>query len=341
MSSRSQRHHRGFTLIEILIASAVASMLLLGLTAAIQITLSHLDATTNTERRIVDAGHALQRMTEAVRYTRVLMLPLADNPATDWRENVREQTVPPSPPEGSSTLATAVLAVTLSPRQDLDGDGWADANEDKDFLDIDGDAVRDPGEPERIDEDPSDDLTGDARPGIIGIDDDGDGLVDEGGDDNDKDDDEDGDTKEDGLDGIDNDGDGSIDEDAKADWAGHNDGKSGFRDIDDDLDGLVDEHNNSDDDEDGLLDEDDRDPVVYYLSGTDLIERIPVFYDSNGDATINGADFIESVIAENVTAFRVERIALPRGVLVDLSLTIGTGETAKTFATRTRVGAGL
>ena len=64
-----------------------------------------------------DAGFAMARMVRAVRTSQLFILPLPDNPGTNWRENVREETVPASPPEGSSTKATAVLAVSLGAHQ--------------------------------------------------------------------------------------------------------------------------------------------------------------------------------------------------------------------------------
>ena len=115
----------------------------------------------------------MQRMVTAVRQGNRLLLPLADNPNTNWREHVREQSIPAAPPEGDSTLATAVLAVSLGPILDRDEDGWADANNDKDFLDLNNNGSRDSGEPERVDEDPDVDNQNDFEPGIRSIDDDG------------------------------------------------------------------------------------------------------------------------------------------------------------------------
>ena len=69
-------------------------------------------------------------------------MPLKDNPNTNWPEHIREQTVPPSPPIGDSTLATAVLAVTLPAYVDLDNDGFPDADDDRDGL-IDEDLPND------------------------------------------------------------------------------------------------------------------------------------------------------------------------------------------------------
>jgi len=70
------------------------------------------------------ARFAMQRMVRYAGHSRKLMLPLRDNPASNWPENIREQTVPASAPIGDSTLATAVLAVTLPAFVDLDQDGY-------------------------------------------------------------------------------------------------------------------------------------------------------------------------------------------------------------------------
>ena len=167
----------------------------------------------------------MEQMVHAVSHSPRLLLPLADNPNTNWPEHIREQTIPASPPIGDSTLATAVLAVTLDPAVDLDGDGTPDA-------DNDGDG--------RFDEDLPGDNSFDNAPGIFQIDDDGDGQVDVSAavkpfEDNDEDDDH----TEDPLDGLDNDGDGTIDEDIRSDMNG--DGCAGACSVDDDADGLLDE----------------------------------------------------------------------------------------------------
>jgi hypothetical protein len=258
-------------------------------------------------------------MVTAVRGTNRLLLPLADSPKTNWRENVREQTVPASPPEGDSSLATAVLAVTLAPDLDIDGDGIADADNDKDG---------------RVDEDRSDDASNDGAAGIIGIDDDGDGAVDEGS--IVPDDDEDAGDDEDFVNGADDDGDGSIDEDAPHD--NNSDGQSGIAGIDDDGDGSVDEGHQHDDDEDGTRDEDWLDVHVFYLRGAELVERRP-----NLNPT-DGTDFSEHVIAENVTRFRVERIpdVGKRAVLVDITLELAEpGGEAVSLNVRLRAGGAL
>jgi len=330
----SEISNSGFTLIELLISLAFAALLMVALTGVVS-RVSHVkDGTQVRNDTTHEARFAMQRMVTAVRQGDRLLLPLADNPNTGWREDVREQTNPPTPPAGGSTLATAVLAVTMGPTLDRDEDGWADANNDKDFLDLNNNSSRDPGEPERIDEDLAHDNSNDGEDGIFGIDDDGDGLVDETGSAND--DDEDGSPDEDDLGNGDEDSDGALDEDISQEM--NNDGAPGILGFDDDYDGAIDEGNNDDDDEDGLRNEDWFDPVVFHLSGTTLLERLP---DLN---PIDGADFTEYAIAENVTHFRVERLpnAGKRAALVDITLevTVPDGEPTS-LNTRVRVGGGL
>jgi hypothetical protein len=244
------------------------------------------------------------------------MIPLGENPVTVWKESERN-----------------VLAVTLDPTLDRDKDGWADANNDKDYLDANKSGTRDAGEPERIDEDSDDDSDNDGASGIAGIDDNGDGTVDAQ---NAMDNDEDSLKGEDVINGLDDDGDGSIDEDP--DWDMNGDGKPGIAGLDDDLDGSIDEGSKDDDDEDGLNSEDWIDNQVFYLNGTTLRERLPNVGAANGTA------YTEYPIADNVSQFRVERLLGANGstVLVDLTLTLSPpGGTGVSLNTRVAVGSGL
>ncbi len=99
-----------------------------------------------------------------------------------------------------------------------------------------------------------------------------------------------------------------------------------------------------DDDEDGSVDEDWLDAVVFYLQGDSLIERHPVPWDETANGFISGRDYVESVIAENVTRFRVERpiASSPGHQLVDLTLEL-TGPTGivVSLTSRVRVGGAL
>lgn len=147
----------------------------------------------------------------------------------------------------------------------------------------------------RIDEDPGGDMTADASRGIVNIDDDGDGTVDEAG--SNADDDEDGVANEETLNGKDDDGDGNIDEDLDEDI--NLDGASGFLNFDDDGDGTVDNGaSNADDDEDGANNEDPFNPSVYWFDGANVLnERDPIdgtdrplsTHVSNFQVTFDGA----------------------------------------------------
>ena len=316
----------GFSLVELMVSVAIAALLLTGLQqllAAGMETKAFVESRTELARQ---SRFAMSRMVDAVHQSERLLLPLTNNPATAFDENVREQTVPASPPQSGSTLATAVLAITLSETQDLDSNGIFDADNDDDGL---------------FDEDLSGDSTMDFASGIIGIDDDGDGEVDEAhtsASPAEDDDDEDGTANEDGWNGLDDDGDGMIDEDQKKDLNG--DALPGIGGFDDDGDGDVDEGDKNDDDEDGSINEDWFDPVVFYLQGSGLIERRAVPWDENGDSLLDGRDFVESTIADNVTHLRIERVPLNGGhqlVEITLELTNDEGESIS-LNTRSRLG---
>ena len=134
---------------------------------------------------------------------------------------------------------------------------------------------------------------------------------------------------------IDDDGDGRVDEDWFNDIT--RDGVAGIIGIDDDGDGSVDEGGDErDNDEDGQTNEDSIEPVVYRLSGSTLIERLPNL------TPVDGTDFSEYVLAENVVLFAVRRLprtAGARAELVELALELAgpEGETIP-LTTRVRVG---
>ncbi|MGD8344711.1 MAG: prepilin-type N-terminal cleavage/methylation domain-containing protein [Desulfobacterales bacterium] len=162
----------------------------------------------------------------------------------------------------------------------------------------------------RIDEDTAFDMDEDGVHGIAGVDDDGDGFIDEGF--GNSDDDEGSFADEDPLDGVDNDGDGNIDEDISAD--SNADGAPGIAGIDDDGDGQIDEGEVWDDDEDGTIAETGLFPVVYrFDSGTNTLrESIPKL----GQATD---------LSTHVTSFQVNYEA-PGKILIALTLTGDDGE---------------
>jgi prepilin-type N-terminal cleavage/methylation domain-containing protein len=311
---------KGLTLLEILISVAIASILILAISGFINAALNARQSTHMQNDTLQQARFAMQRMARAVSKSRQLRIPLGENTTTAWSESVRN-----------------VLAVSLDPTLDRNKDGWADANNDKDYLDANKSGSRDAGEPERIDEDFDLDSNSDGKPGIMNIDDDGDGVVDEGnGAMARHDDDEDGQVDEDVINGLDDDSDGAIDEDPFTDMNG--DGKAGVISVDDDFDGTIDEGNQDDDDEDNLVIEDWADEQVFYLSGTTLMERLPNINAANGSA------YTEYAIAENVSQFRVERLLGGNGstMLVDIALTLSpSGGEPVSLNTRVGVGSGL
>lgn len=300
------RNARGLTLVEVLAALALASLLMVALGSVTGAALALYDDVRHRNALTREARFAMERMVQAVRRSDRLLLPRAENTGTAQSEAIREP---------------GVLVVTLDPMFDRDGDGFADADNDQDG---------------QVNEDWPWDQTDDLSPGIEGIDDDHDGLVDEAvpGADDWYDNDEDGQVSEDPINGIDDDGDGAIDEDPPQDSNG--DGQGGRAGVDDDGDGSIDEGYGDDDDEDGAGSEDWLDVFLFYLSGAELVERMPNLNP------VDGNDYAERVIAEDVTRFRVER--LPQGsgrvAVVDLLLELGSSDVTVSVQTRLRVGGG-
>lgn len=320
-------HQQGFTLIELVVATALAAMLIVGLSGVVgQITTTG-DIVHDRNELTRQARFAMDQMLRVVGHSRLLLVPLADKPLSNWREHVREETVPPSPPEGSSTRATAVLAVTLPRYFDLDNDGFPDADDDRDGL---------------IDEDLPNDIHHDFFAGIMLVDDDGDGSIDEGG--SNYSDDESSTVNDDPVNGIDDDSDNNVDEDPASD--NNDDGCPGICGVDDDNDGNIDEGSSDDDDEDGGQFDDPYDPVVFHLIGSSLVQRTPVPWNEDGisapDGPVDGRDFITSEIAENVTRFRVERVAGVAGSeqLVDITLELTSPVSGEDVSLQTQVRVG-
>ncbi len=327
---RWQDRQAGFTIVELLTAVALAALIFAAISGLVNNVFYASDTVDERNRLLQQARFAMDRIVRATSHSPKLLLPFPDNPGTDWPENIREQTIPASPPVGSSTFASAVLAVTLPGYVDLDADGFPDADDDRDG---------------RIDEDLPNDVHHDFMPGIIGIDDDGDGSIDE----NPSwfwDDDESDGYNEDPINGIDDDGDGKVDEDPASDNNG--DGCPGYCGVDDNNDGTIDNGGDDNDDEEGSEFEDGYDPVVFYLDGDNLVERMPVPWNADGnsspDGPVDGRDFVVSTIAENVTLLRFERVETTSTsnplVRIELELTGPDGETVSLSA-RTRVGGAL
>jgi prepilin-type N-terminal cleavage/methylation domain-containing protein len=162
------------------------------------------------------------------------------------------------------------------------------------------------------DEDPKSDMNNDAKAGVKGVDDDGDGAVDEG---NANDDDEDGTSDEETLNGLDDDGDGNIDEDLAEDI--NKDGKPGFAGINDDGDGGVDEGDYRDDDEGGAYNEDGPNARTFQIStgvsSTRLVQK---------DQTPSR----ERLLSDRVSFFRAT-FQSPDRFVVELKLTDAHGQT--------------
>jgi hypothetical protein len=155
-------------------------------------------------------------------------------------------------------------------------------------------------------------MNDDGKKGIGGVDDDGDGFVDELSALNEQNDDEDLYLNEDPVDGIDNDGDGNIDEDCGGDL--NNDDAPGIAGIDDDGDGQVDEGSKYDDDEDGSLSETGLFPIMHTFENA--TNRLLLEIPSMG---------LTRVLAERVTFFQVTYEA-PQRILIELTLTDEDGE---------------
>ena len=283
MNRSVNRPSHGFSVVEALISVVIGAMVLVAAQQMLAATEALREEHERAHEGLAELDFAMQRMLKNARYSQRMLLPAPDRPASSIVENIREE-VP------GTTGSTAVFAVTLPASVDRNQDGIADA-------DNDGDG--------RIDEDTPGDITNDAAPGIYLIDDDNDNSVDEGSQ-NEDDDEYLAFSNEDKLDGVDNDNDGAIDEDWNND--ANDDGQPGVAGVDDDGDGSIDEGSVEDDDEDGQSDEDWLDPVVYYLDGTNLMERLPVPWDTDSDTDVDGRDFVTNTLLSNVQRFRVERV---------------------------------
>ena len=102
-----------------LIAAVIAGFFMKALTDVVNTALDTGQSTHQQNDNLQQARFALQRMTRAASKSRALRIPLAENAATAWSESVRN-----------------ALAVGLDPTLDRDKDGWADANNDRDYLDV-------------------------------------------------------------------------------------------------------------------------------------------------------------------------------------------------------------
>jgi len=305
---------KGFTLVEVLLAVVIGSLLLAGLANISRSALSLSNEISAQSQLDQQAQATLQLMADSLRNSTQLLIPQQDlfnNSDRDFRRH---------------GVNGAVLGFRISPKRDFNDDNIVDADQD-------GDGV--------VDEDPGADTNNDFAAGIWLIDDDGDGLVDEG---SFLDDDEDGQINEDPINGADDDNDGLIDEDPSGDLNG--DGKPGIENVDDDNDGFVDEGFFIDSDqENGLPNHDWFDTAAFYIEPpSTLTLRTPVPWDENNTGLVNGRDTVTESLVANVAALEFERFPREsrRSDLVRMLLTLedDEGRTA-TVETTVQVGGAL
>lgn len=175
----------------------------------------------------------------------------------------------------------------------------------------------------RFDEDPDNQLFT-LGFGIPGLDDDGDGTVDNGAAKDDED--EDGTTDEEILDGLDNDNplDGNVDEDLGKDSNG--DSSPGISGMDDDGDSSVDEGNDEDDDEDGTRNEDSPNLILYCHGANGVCQGNTTLYKVTPDPDTGMTGAVYTTISERVTFFQTTYLD-PDKILIELSLTDADGKT--------------
>ena len=85
----SVTRQRGFTLIELVVATALAAMILLGISELVNKAIGTEDLVGDRNELMRDARFAMHRMTSTARNSPQLLLPLVDNPGTNWPENIR------------------------------------------------------------------------------------------------------------------------------------------------------------------------------------------------------------------------------------------------------------
>ena len=258
------KSERGLTLTELLISIAIISLIAGVSTRMIVGALDSWEHNRGKEDLRNTARLVMERMVSSIRTTTWVLMPLMISDPTD-----------PGYP-ASSYYPRDILAV--SGMIDNDADGVAD-------------------------EDPYKDMVNSGKAGLKGIDDNNDGIIDNGS--TTEDDDEDGLKNEDPIDGVDNDGDGRIDEDTHNAFYGSAE--------------------NDDGDGPSHINEDFFDPVIYYLQGTDLRERHDELQFTTSD----------KVIAEDVTQFIVLRRRVNGNTLIDIYLRLDNGTESVELVTTT------
>jgi prepilin-type N-terminal cleavage/methylation domain-containing protein len=169
----------------------------------------------------------------------------------------------------------------------------------------------------RVDEDPHDYFSFGSY-GIKGVDEDGDGMLDE---ENFKDEDEDGSFGEEPIDGLDNDGDGAVDEEVQPDYDMN--GVPGISNMDDDGDNLVDEVPNkpADDDEDDLINEEEILFAVYSYNAS--AKTLTEIHSHSHNGIYDPAPRV--VLSDHVTNFEAFFDA-PERIRITMTLTGDDGE---------------
>ncbi len=269
----------GLTLVELLMAIAIFGLIATGATTLLSASLGA-QAQGEASYKLYQEGLIImERLTNEVKTTTLLHIPNHYPP-------------PPATPEPRTILA-------FSDNTNEDGDDY----------------FGDPLFP-RFDEDPDDDFFSDGY-GIPGLDDDGDGNVDDGAAKDDED--EDGTTDEEILDGLDDDGDGDVDEDLGKDSNG--DSEPGISGMDDDGDLDVDEGNNEDDDEDGTRNEDGPNLILYSFDAPNT-----TLYKVTPDPVSGMTGAVYATVSDRVTFFQTTYLD-PDKILIELSLTDADGKT--------------
>ncbi len=96
---------KGMTLLELLISIAMASLLIAGMTNTVSQALKVKEEISSQAQLQHELDFAFSRIVRITQSSSLLILPLSDNPASDWPENIRVQTFPTSAPVGSSIKA--------------------------------------------------------------------------------------------------------------------------------------------------------------------------------------------------------------------------------------------
>ena len=85
---------------------------------------------------------------------------------------------------------------------------------------------------------------------------------------------------------------------------------------------------------------------MFYLIGSSLVQRTPVPWNEDGisapDGPVDGRDFIVSPIADNVSRFRVERVAgvAAGSELIDITLELTSPVSGGSVSLQTQVRVG-